>query len=928
MAIFDNVDTFSKLENAISESGNNGEPDTINITGDIDITSKLPVVEEDVQLTINGGEHALSGESSRRILSVKSGNIILDSLTFSNGLAQGSSPGGGGGAGLGGALFIYDGDVVITNTDFESNQAVGGDGGTGGRGGDLGLPAGADISLTDGSAGAKGEDGMPSRNGSTSGLTSGGAGQPGGTPNTENSTGGTGGSGGFGGRGADSSGNGSSNQAGAGGAGGQGGTGGTGLVGGPGGPGGSGGRGGNNNSFDSGGTGGKGGDGGIGGTGAAGGIGGTGGTGGSGGQGGYYYAGPGGAGAGGQGGNAGFGGSGGAGGAGGVGARGSIGTRFNGLSGGAGGPGGMGGTSSFGGGGGRGGLGGRGGNLGNGYANRNESGGTGGLGGLGGNGSFGGGGGTGGSGGTGGNAGLKPGDGGNGNAGGLGGFGGGGGGGGGGGTGGVGSRRGVRFRGQPGNGGSGGEGGFGGGDADPGSRASNSSAGEIGAGGGGAGMGGAVFIRSGTLTLSSVQFKDSSTAGGTGAANGQGLGGAIFVLDRTTNGNGNDSGMPSSLPTVKAADVSFSGNNAGDASGNTGPNGVGENQNNNDVFGTITASSGSILIGTDGPNTLEGSNNDDVLIGGADDDTLTGKRGNDLLLAGSGNDILNGDDGDDILSGGSGINTLTGGLGNDIFEITLGEVATITDFGGIGRGAHISAETLAAVDTVKFTAAGLNVEIMQLAQVNADTVITFLGDATGTQVTLQNFALESFDNLLKATGANVNIDNGAFVDNALQDSFDVFNADSTQRRLWNRNTVTFLNDLDNRVRGFNDSDDVINGQGGDDTLIGLSGDDILRGGEGDDTLRGGQGDDILRGGLGDDRLMGGRGSDLFMLAADGGTDTIFDFAIGTDQIGLANGLSLGQLSFRDNQIRFEDEVLAVVRGVTTATLGEDSFTEV
>jgi hypothetical protein len=308
--------------------------------------------------------------------------------------------------------------------------------------------------------------------------------------------------------------------------------------------------------------------------------------------------------------------------------------------------------------------------------------------------------------------------------------------------------------------------------------------------------------------------------------------------------------------------------------------------------------------------------NDDVVQGGDRPNRIFGKAGDDTLDGGAGNDILN---------GGPGTNTLTGGPGNDTFRVRAGEVVTITDFGGIGRGARPTDETLAAVDTVQFIAKALTVETMQLTQVGDDLVITFLGDETGTLVTLQNFKLENFDNLLKATGANVNFDNSTFVDVALKDSLDVFNADSTQGRIWNRDNVTFLNDLDNRVRGFNRSDDVINGQGGDDTLIGLSGDDILRGGEGNDTLRGGRGDDILRGGLGDDRLRGDQGSDLFVLATGEGTDTILDFRVGQDLIGLADGLTLGQLTFSGSDILVDNEMLASLRGIDATGLSDRNF---
>ncbi|MEO1208493.1 MAG: Calx-beta domain-containing protein [Cyanobacteria bacterium J06638_20] len=109
-------------------------------------------------------------------------------------------------------------------------------------------------------------------------------------------------------------------------------------------------------------------------------------------------------------------------------------------------------------------------------------------------------------------------------------------------------------------------------------------------GGGGAGMGGAVFIRSGTLNILNSSFSNNLATGGTGTNSGSGLGGAIFAMQSTTNSNANNAGMPSTLPTVTASTVTFENNTAANAMGNTDPNGIGADQNNNDVFGTITAS--------------------------------------------------------------------------------------------------------------------------------------------------------------------------------------------------------------------------------------------------------------------------------------------------------------------------------------------------
>lgn len=70
-------------------------------------------------------------------------------------------------------------------------------------------------------------------------------------------------------------------------------------------------------------------------------------------------------------------------------------------------------------------------------------------------------------------------------------------------------------------------------------------------------------------------------------------------------------------------------------------------------------------------------------------------------------------------------------------------------------------------------------------------------------------------------------------------------------------------------------------------LTGGTGNDLLTEGEGDDRLDGGAGNDTLVGGTGQDQLTGGSGADLFVVLADGQTDTIRDFQPGTDRIDLS-----------------------------------------
>ncbi|MEA5604044.1 choice-of-anchor D domain-containing protein [Nostoc sp. UHCC 0252] len=236
---------------------------------------------------------------------------------------------------------------------------------------------------------------------------------------------------------------------------------------------------------------------------------------------------------------------------------------------------------------------------------------------------------------------------------------------------------------------------------------------------------------------------------------------------------------------------------------------------------------------------------------------------------------------------------INGTTGKDTFVTKLNNGNDIiTDFGGVGTNPNPSAEVIAKVDTLQFIGAGLTARNLQLTQNGNNLEVTF-ENVANTQVTLQNFQLENLENLgassTRAAVGNIIFDGQT----SLTDSFDVINANSTQTSIFTANTVTFLNDLNNNIVGFDNSNDVINGQGGNDTINGKSGDDLLRGNTGNDLLIGGKGNDTLMGGEGNDTLMGGEGNDLLIgglgadafsfnsnaaFSSDGvGIDTIADF---------------------------------------------------
>ena len=158
------------------------------------------------------------------------------------------------------------------------------------------------------------------------------------------------------------------------------------------------------------------------------------------------------------------------------------------------------------------------------------------------------------------------------------------------------------------NGGGGGYGGGGGGGGYDGVPGQGGSFGGNGAdpagssGGGGAALGGAIFMRQGSLTLNNATFNSNTALPGDGPRPGQGKGGAIFAMQSLTNANGNNQGMPTALPTVTSFGATFTdsiaGNQAGAPAATTPPNGVGNSQDNNDVYGTILGNTAPVLVDT------------------------------------------------------------------------------------------------------------------------------------------------------------------------------------------------------------------------------------------------------------------------------------------------------------------------------------------
>jgi ELWxxDGT repeat protein len=155
---------------------------------------------------------------------------------------------------------------------------------------------------------------------------------------------------------------------------------------------------------------------------------------------------------------------------------------------------------------------------------------------------------------------------------------------------------------------------------------------------------------------------------------------------------------------------------------------------------------------------------------------------------------------------------------------------------------------------------------------------------------------------------------------------DTLNSGNGCDTLWGGNDKDVL-----RGRGGNDEltggsdSDLLDGGIGDDTLNGRNDKDVLRGRGGNDELTGGSDSDLLDGGIGNDTLDGRYGDDIFVLESDAGSDTIVDFRLGSDRLGLANGLQFDDLTFVGQTILAGEEVLATLNGINAEQLTSSDF---
>jgi fimbrial isopeptide formation D2 family protein len=354
-----------------------------------------------------------------------------------------------------------------------------------------------------------------------------------------------------------------------------------------------------------------------------------------------------------------------------------------------------------------------------------------------------------------------------------------------------------------------------------------------------------------------------------------------------------------------------------------------------------------VLKGGEGRDSAYGGKENDLIYGGKDEDlifgdqgsdTLVGDLGNDTVVGGNGNpgdpegvenDLLFGLDGNDLLLGNRGNDSIVSGSGDDTAcggledDFIWGEAGNDRLFGELGNDTICGGE---GNDTI----VGSN-GVPGSPNDGRDMLVGGAGD--------DSIFGNDEDDRLEGSSGNDSLyggrGNDTFVAGSGNDlAFGDLGNDSIEGGEGNDTLVG-----SNGVPGSpDDGNDTLVGGNGDDLMFGNEQDDILGAGGGNDVVFGGQGNDaiageagndLIYGDVGDDLISGGAGADVFVLAIGTGTDTIVDFEVGVDLLGLAGELTFEQLTFTQEEgitiVGVGDVPIVRLSGILVEQLADTNF---
>jgi Ca2+-binding RTX toxin-like protein len=359
------------------------------------------------------------------------------------------------------------------------------------------------------------------------------------------------------------------------------------------------------------------------------------------------------------------------------------------------------------------------------------------------------------------------------------------------------------------------------------------------------------------------------------------------------------------------------------------------------------------IIGSQFADRLTGNSQANSILGGDGNDIIEGKAGNDRLFGENGKDEISGGTEDDYLVGGTDADILNGGDGNDtasyltsIAGISASLITNTGAFADAQGDKFISIENLEGSNYDDFLYGNDSNNIL-IGLGGNDVIRGEGGDdqingGTGDNVI---FAGEGNNTIFAADGKN------AVYAESGNDSISLGNGDNTVFAGDGKNTVTagFGNDTiyggslsdviyagaGNNVIFAREGQNTVISEDGQDTIYSGSGRDFISSGGGNDTIFAGAGNNWIKAGTGNNTIYSDSGQDLFILSTGDGWDTIKNFEIGKDKLGLTDGLQVDRLlisqinsgGFFGTQIGIKgsDEILARLEFTQSSQLNSISF---
>lgn len=266
-----------------------------------------------------------------------------------------------------------------------------------------------------------------------------------------------------------------------------------------------------------------------------------------------------------------------------------------------------------------------------------------------------------------------------------------------------------------------------------------------------------------------------------------------------------------------------------------------------------------------GADIVYGEDGNDIINADSGSDTIYAGTGDDTIKAGSDNDLVYGEDGNDTIDGGTGNDTLYGGVGDDTVnadegdDVVYGEDGNDTIDGGAGNDTIDAGAGNDVInggegdDTYHFGAAHGNDIVFDTDGAN---MLEFGDELSADDYDLSADINGGFVLAHKETGETISLPD--FVTNPLAYDF-TFAGEGKVLGGGEEREIVEGTDEDNTLNagdGFN----IIYGNGGNDTIEGGENLDFVFGGDGDDTISGGNGTNILHGEAGNDTLSDGEGS--------------------------------------------------------------------